>query len=66
MVVQQDLEKVGRTVYGSRDTIVKKTSHLFLGLTLGAEGGGLICKLIIFSLIVRQCNAMNVIYISPY
>ena len=39
MVVQQDFEKVGRTVYGSRDTIVKKTSHLFLGLTLGAEGG---------------------------
>ena len=33
------LKKVGRTVYGSGDTIVKKTSHFFQGLALGAEGG---------------------------
>ena len=34
------MKKVGRNVYGSGDTIVKKTSHFFQGLTLGAEGGG--------------------------
>ena len=34
------MKKVGRTVYGSGDTIVKKTSHFFQDLTLGAEGGG--------------------------
>ena len=36
------MKKVGRNVYGSGDTIVTKTSHFFQGLTLGAEGGGLV------------------------
>ena len=39
MVVQQDLKKVGRNVYGSGDTIVTKTSHFFSGSHVGGGGG---------------------------
>ena len=34
------MKKVGRTVYGSGDTIVKKTSLFFSGSHVGGGGGG--------------------------